>query len=418
MSSFLETDADQVRQRELKKYRRRATGFLLAAALILIITLFFEDVPWIGYIRAAAEAGMVGGLADWFAVTALFRRPLGLPIPHTALIKNKKDQLGDSLSGFIDENFFNSETITQKVRDIEPDRKIADLLFKYDQRISKEIAAVGVNFIRSIKDETAFNLIHLLIIDRIMDTPWSPPVGRTLQRLIERGTVMDFIDSFFQWASKEARESEELRDAIARAIDQKASWLPGIIAQFAEDKVHQELCNWLDTVASNPHHEVRFAIHAKIEKYAHELQVDPNKLERYKDEVRMSEQYRKMPMKVWAYTRDELIAALEDKDSIVRIKICETIQGVARRLQEDEEFAQKVNARLEKGTQFIVERYGSSITGIISETIKKWDAEQASKKIELMVGRDLQYIRINGTIMGAGAGVIIYTIVQVIQNFI
>ncbi|MDO4909542.1 MAG: DUF445 family protein [Corynebacterium sp.] len=415
--NFMEMPGDAERRAALRKYRTFSTSLLILAAVILIITLFF-DGAWAGYVRAAAEAGMVGGLADWFAVTALFRHPLGLPIPHTALIKNKKDQVGQSLSGFVSQNFLNAETITGKIHDLNAATLIAEGLTNYAPVIDKEARALAVNFIRSVKEDTAQELIQTLVIDNLMDTPWAPPAGRALERLDDKGLTLQFIDQAFDWAAERAPRSDALKAAIGRAINQRVSWLPSFAAQFAEDKVYQEVCNWLSTVADDPHHEVKRTIYRKISNYAQELQTDPEKLEWLKDMVKNTEQYQQAPQKIWHYGQRELVDALERDSSIVSERIIATIYNLADRLTADEAFSAKVNARIERGTSFVVERYGTTLTNIIGETVERWDADQASEKIELMVGKDLQFIRINGTVIGALAGFVIYTVVQIIEHFI
>ncbi|MDO4911883.1 MAG: DUF445 family protein [Corynebacterium sp.] len=413
--SFMDSPGDAERRQALRKHRTIATGLLIFAAIVLVSTHFLEGA-WVPFLRATAEAGMVGGLADWFAVTALFKHPLGLKIPHTALIKNKKDQVGESLSGFISQNFLNAESITAKISELNPSKLIAEGLRGHATAIDKEFRVLAVNFIESVDENTATELIETLVLDNVMDTEWAPPAGRFLSRLEKKGVTLDALDKIFAWAAQKASTSDEVREAIGRMVNDRMSGLPSFLSDIAADKVYRELCKWLWSVANDPDHEIKYTIDDKLRVYAQRLQDNPEMLEHLKDQVRATEQYQQAPAKIWEYSQREIVETLKRDESIVSQRIVATILNLADRCENDQEFAARLNSRIERGTAFVVERYGSQVTNIISETVERWDADQASEKIELMVGKDLQFIRINGTVVGALAGFFIYTCMHLLNH--
>ncbi|MDO4762197.1 MAG: DUF445 family protein [Corynebacterium sp.] len=411
-------EMEAFRRKELRKYKSLATGLLIFAAVIFLACRWYEtyvdpDATWVGFVRAASEAGMVGGLADWFAVTALFRYPLGLKIPHTAIIRRKKDQVGEALSGFVGENFLNAELITEKVSQAQVPEKIAQWLVVEEnaKKVSREVGKLASNAIQALDPQDAEALIRHQLVDKLAQPEWAPPVGRILDQLIDGGHVEPIVDQLIEWGHKKALSSEAF---IVRLLDERApSWAPKFINELVGDKVYRELITWTESVRADKNHEARQAIRNFFVKFAHDLQHDPvmiAKVEDFKADVMASKPVHDAAGMLWKSARANIVAACEDPASMVRVKIVELCMQWGSRLNSDEQMRDKLDQRITGWAAFLADNYADEVTSIISETIERWDANEASEKIELMVGKDLQYIRVNGTVVGALAGLVIYSV--------
>ena len=235
------------RRRELKKYKAIATGLLVLATVIYLVCRWLEqdsDAAWIGYVRAASEAGMVGALADWFAVTALFRRPMHLPIPHTAIIRRKKDQVGEALSGFVGDNFLNAELITDKVQKADIPARVGQWASEPTNaaRVSEEVGNATIAIVEGIDDDEAAEMIRTMVIDRIAEPDWGPPAGALMEQFIAEGKAEPVVDTIISWAYDRARDSEDL---ITRLLNQRApSWAPGFINDLVGERVYREVVDF------------------------------------------------------------------------------------------------------------------------------------------------------------------------------
>ncbi|KQB87276.1 DUF445 domain-containing protein [Corynebacterium lowii] len=415
-------EAEAERRRTLRRHKAFVTGLLAVAALIFLGCTWWQHQPggapaWVGYVRAASEAGMVGGLADWFAVTALFRHPMGLPIPHTALIPKKKDQLGDSLSGFVGENFLNAELITEKIATanlpLHAGKWLADPA--HAQRVSAEAGQLAYNALAAVKDEDAEALIRRLLIDKAAEPQWGPPAGRALEQLIDDGKTEPLIEELITWTHRKVQGSQDL---ITRLLDErKPVWAPRFVNDLVGEKIYRELVNWTADVAADPHHEARRALHRFLRQFAQDLQHDPQMIERvegWKEEIMRSRPVEQAAPALWRATSRSLSQAVSDPDSLLRRTITHYSLHWGQRLLAEEKLREELNRKVVTAAAFVANNYSGQITAIISDTVRAWDAEEASEKIELMVGKDLQFIRLNGTIVGALAGLAIYTVAQVL----
>ncbi|MBV7302125.1 DUF445 domain-containing protein [Corynebacterium sp. TAE3-ERU2] len=411
-----ETEAE--RRRGLRKYKTIATGLLLLATVVYLLCRWLEAQPgetatWVGFVRAGAEAGMIGGLADWFAVTALFRHPLHLPIPHTAIVRNKKDQIGESLAGFVGDNFLNAELITEKVSQARIPERIGEWLVAEGnaERTSAEAGRLLAAIVRELDPAEAEAIIQRGLIDRLAEPEWGPPAGRILEGLIEEGKTEPVVDAIAAWADEKARASEDLID---RLLGERApSWAPRFVNDLVSDKVYRELTAWTAAVARDKNHEARREMRRVVARLAHDLQHDPEtiaKLESWKTDVLGSSAIQGAPAAIWRGASSSIVEAAEDPTSVLRTKITAFARDWGHRICEDEQMRVSLERRIIDGAAFLANNYADEITAIISETIERWDAEEASDKIELMVGKDLQFIRLNGTIVGALAGLIIYAL--------
>lgn len=411
-------EVEAERRRTLRRHKAFVTGLLIFAAIIFLSCSWWQNKhpdagAWIGYVRAAAEAGMVGGLADWFAVTALFRHPMGIPIPHTALIPRKKDQLGDQLSGFVGENFLNAELITEKVAQAHLPERVGEWMRQpeHAKTVSAQIGKFTARVVEAIDPEEAEALLRRMVVDKAAEPEWGPPMGRVLEQLIDDGRTEPLLDELAHWAHRKALGAEEL---IVRIVDErKPVWAPRFINNLIGEKVYRELIRFTEAVARDPHHEARYAARRWLTRLARDLQNDPtmiDRVERWKGDIMGSSALAGVARSLWDSTSESILEQATHEDSLLRVKITQLAEEWGRRLCEDDELRRSLDGKIRRAATFLADNYAEEITSIISETVRRWDAEEASEKMELMVGKDLQFIRLNGTIVGALAGLAIYTI--------
>ena len=418
-TSFVSQPGNQeARRADLRRWKAIALSFLIGAAVIFLGCSWWQasasGAPvWVGYVRAAAEAGMVGGLADWFAVTALFRRPMGLPIPHTALIPNNKDRVGDALKDFVEENFLTADALSAKVREaelplwlarqgVEPGRA---------EEVSAWIGERAASVVADLDPAEAEQFIRTQVMDRLAEPEWGPPLGRLLEGYIAEGKARPLEDDLIDWAHGKILGMES---TVVTAIDERMpGWAPRFAREMVGEKVYAELVEFADEVRRNGNHEARLAIRRNLSKLSSDLQWDEDmrgRIEGIKQEMLTSDQAQKAPAAMWATVSSTLIEQLTDPESFLRQKMTAKVKELAHRLLEDSEFLAQANAFVDKAARYAVEKFAPEIIAIIPETIKRWDAQEASENIELMVGKDLQFIRLNGTVVGALAGLVIYTV--------
>lgn len=426
-TSFAETlagadsEADRERQRSLRQMKVVALGFLVGATVIFLVCTWLQSRgdagAWVGYVRAAAEAGMVGALADWFAVTALFKHPLGIPIPHTAIIKRKKDQLGEGLGTFVRENFMSAEVVETKLRDAEVAGRVGKWLAdqRHAERVAAEVSTVARVLVEMLRDEDVQHVLDRMIVKRIAEPQWGPPIGRVLSSLLEEGRQEALIqllaDRAFQW-------SLNAGEVIERVIERDSpTWSPRWVDHLVGDRIHRELMDFTDKVRRDPNHELRRSATKFLFEFADDLQNDGATIaraENVKEQIMARDEVTRAAETAWAAAKRILTESVEDPSSALRTRTADTVARIGESLRDDAELRDKVDNWIIRGAQHLVTQYGTEITAIITETIERWDADEASRRIELHVGRDLQFIRINGTVVGALAGLVIYTVAQLL----
>lgn len=414
------TNEDE-RRRVLRKHKVAVTSLLGLMSVVFLTCSSAQsqgnDAAWIGYVRAAAEAGMVGGLADWFAVTALFKYPMGIPIPHTAIIPNKKDQVAGVLSDFVSENFLNARTITDKVMAAGIPERVGRWLAKPEnaERVSEEAGKFTVRMVQGIDPKEAEAFINAQLIDRLAEPIWGPPLGRTLEGLIEDGKVDPVVDDIVAWGR---RKVDGMEETVVTMIDERMPrWAPRFAKELVGQRVYDEMVAFMEDVDTNPHHEARRAIRRQINQFAQDLQFDGemiSRVEALKADIMGSGAVTSAAGSIWEQISASIVAQASDGRSGLRRKAAASAREWGRKLVDDPTVRADAERALEKATHFAADNGADQIVGIIAETIERWDGEEAAEKIELMVGKDLQFIRLNGTIVGALAGLAIYTGSQLI----
>ncbi len=406
--------ADAERSRALRSMKRFAASLLVIAAVIFAVSFALQDqYPWLGYVRAASEGAMVGAIADWFAVTALFRYPLGLRIPHTAIIPNRKDEIGSSLGEFVETNFLSDDVVLGKLESLNVAHKLGAWLAvpAHAQRLSSEAAVAAQGLLTLLNDDDIKDLLERLARKHLFEPEWAPAIGRVGSRLVQAGQQRTAIDALLVKAEEWLQQHPE---AFGQAVSERLPrWLPGAVSRFVDDKAYREVLGLVNAVRADPRHPLRVAIDDYLTELADSLQHEPSmiaRVEEFKNELLESPRVREFAGEAWNSVKLTLTDSLADPDSELRRGLESAIVDVGTRLVADPNLSAKVNTWVADAAAYIVRTYRHDIAGVITETVERWDASETTEKIELMVGRDLQFIRINGTVVGALAGVAIYAI--------
>ncbi|MEU2656226.1 DUF445 domain-containing protein [Streptomyces sp. NPDC007325] len=416
MVSFTYTAADEEKSRGVRRMKALATGLLALVAVVYALATWAENAgagAWAGYVAAAAEAGMVGALADWFAVTALFRHPLGLPIPHTAIIPTKKDQLGASLGSFVGENFLSADVVRGRLRALGVARRLGAWLAEpaHADRVTAEAATALRGALTVLRDADVQAVVGEAITRRADQAEIAPGLGKTLDRMVTEGAHHRAVDLVcvraHDWL---VTHGDSVMDAVQGGAP---GWTPRFVDRKVGERVYKELLRFVTEMRDMPTHPARGAIDRFLTDYAADLQSDTDtraRVERLKSDLLARPEIQDIIASAWASVRALILAAAEDDQSQLRLRARASLISLGKRLASDPRLQAKVDGWLESAVTYVVTTYRAEITSLITDTVAGWDADQTSKKIEANIGRDLQFIRINGTVVGALAGLAIHTI--------
>ena len=406
--------ADQERRLALRRMKAVALGALIFMAVLFVVAFWLQErQPWLGYVRAAAEGGMVGALADWFAVTALFRRPLGLPIPHTAIIPSRKDEIGRTLGEFVETNFLEGSVVRAKLSTTAISQRAGEWLREpqHAERVGAEGATIATAVLNALSDDDVRDLITDLAREHLVSPEWGPPAGAWLEKIVEadahHGAVDLAVDTVGRWLDANAASFSGL---ISRRLP---GWVPKLAHRFVDDTAYNQAVKFERAVRADPKHPARIAIDGDLARLADNLQNDPatrEKLENAKSSLFDSPRVGALAAEAWNTAKNGLLTALADPESGLRRRAVQALQEGGERLATDAALQRRVDTWVSDAAVFLVERYRHDIASIITDTGERWDPAETTEKIELMVGRDLQYIRLNGTVVGAPAGLAIFTI--------
>ncbi len=409
------TAADEEKRQGVRRMKAIATGFLAVATVVYALATWAGAAgwgSWTGYVAAAAEAGMVGALADWFAVTALFRRPFGLPIPHTAIIPTKKDAFGKSLGDFVGENFLSAQVVRSRLASLGIARRLGEWLAAPGsaERVTTEAAAALRGVLAVLRDEDVQAVVSEAVTRRAAATQVAEPIGRMLGKVVADGGHHGVVDlvavRVHDWLA------EHHVDVVDKVALKSPGWTPRFVDHQVGERVYKELMRFVTAIRDDPQHPARGAIDTFLADFAVELQTDEAtkaRVERAKAELLVRDEVQDLIASSWAAIRSLVLNAAEDEDSQLRTRIRDALRSFGRRLSRDRRLQGKADGWLQDAAQYVVETYRAEITSLISDTVAGWDADEASRKIEANVGRDLQFIRINGTVVGALAGLLIHT---------
>ncbi len=414
MSISLLTPADEVRAAGLRRMKILATGLLAVMAVVFVLAWILQDRhPWLGYVRAAAEAGMVGALADWFAVTALFRHPLGLPIPHTAIIPERKEAIGASLTSFVADNFLNEDVVRDKLSRFSVSQRAGAWLVKEGSaaRVSAELGAAIQGIGNVLDDDDVSEVMAAMIQRRAAEFEVGPPLGKVLGDVVSRGEHHDLVDVLVERLHEWVLRNEDL--VSGAVLNRAPAWTPRFLDVIVTDRLFTEVERFVRGVRDDKNHQLRGAVDAFLAELAHDLQHDDitrARADGIKTRIVENAEVQQLVRSTWGSVKATLLQAAADPTSPLRIKATKAIAQFGGRLLADRELAGKIDHWVIDAAGYGARRYAHEIAGIIDETVSHWDGEATSRKLELLVGRDLQFIRINGTVVGSLAGLVIYTL--------
>ena len=418
--SMPEMAGDDERRHALRKMKMVAVGLLLGAALVFLACVIwqkYEAPAWVGYVRATAEASMVGALADWFAVTALFRHPLGLKIPHTAIIPNKKDQIGESLGEFVQSNFLTGPVLAEKLRQIGVSERIGQLIAEpaNARKLGSTIGAAIEGATEIMNDDDVQAAIDSLIVSRVRETPAAPIVAKLIDIAVEGGNHQHMMTAALRGMTKFLEDNKVVfRQKLA---EETPEWVPNWVDDRIFAKMFNGVQSFIADVAADENHELRRQFDSRVNEYAEDLRTNPvtaAKVDAIKEDVLSHPAVKEWSASLWSAIKRHLVELSNDAESPLRQQIEATVMRFGTMLTTDQVLRHKIDGWVERSVLYVVEQYKDDVADLISGTVARWDTVETSKRIELQVGRDLQFIRINGTVIGGLAGLVIYTTAQLI----
>lgn len=396
----------------LRRMRAVATGLLLAmAALFVISTLLMRQHPAFAFVRAFAEAAMVGGLADWFAVTALFRHPLGLPIPHTAIIPRNKDRIGDSLAAFLRSNFLTPSVVARRMKRLDIAAGVGRLLARPPSGKMRGGKLV-VTLLEGLADERLGGMVKGIAVQRLKDMKLAPLAGQLLAAAMAEGRHRPLIDGAIDWIGRTLDANEELfRKMIHDRAGSILRWTG--LDETLSTKILEGLFKLLADVADDPDHPLRGKTEEALQQLAVRLQHEPEiqeRVDRFRDAMIANPAVGHWLEGMWQNARGAILRAVRDPQQAMAGRFGEMLRQTGETLQNDERLRIAVNRFARRATVGIVAAYGDGIVALVSDTIRGWDASTVTERMETAVGRDLQYIRVNGTLVGGLVGLVIYAV--------
>jgi len=407
------TAADESRRLGLRRMRTVALGLLLLAAVVYVATLDREG-GWT-YVHAAAEASMVGAVADWFAVTALFRHPLGIPIPHTALIPRRKNMLAVSLQEFFADNFLNEQVVRARVADAQVSKRIGGWVSapQHARTVVDEASGLVRAALVRVKDRDVAALVEHELLPRLVEEPLAEVAGGLLAEVVEEGAHTGLVDLALTEAHRWLSHNEE---TVTRVISTRAPWwTPQWLDEVVTQRLHVEAVGWVADIRDDPQHPARMALDDLLRDLARDLCSDPEtqeRAERLKERVLTQPQVVVAVTSAWNAVRRALITTLDDPDSALKDRSARALADFGQRVLDDAALRERLDGYAADAVAYVVSRYGDELTTVITDTIQRWDGDEAARRIELHVGRDLQFIRINGTLVGGLAGLVIHALTQ------
>ncbi len=405
---------------QLKKHKAIATAFFVAMALIYISTevLLRKGFPlWFGYIKAFSEAAMVGALADWFAVTALFHHPLGLKIPHTNLIEKKKKDIGDNLGTFVVDNFLNPQTIRPYISKIQVSNYVALWLEKDRNRktLLAELSKIINNILQKADDEVVASFIAKKGEELVDNIELNKVIASALQYIVDKNEHEKVLTYFLSKAKYYVVDNEE---AVRKRVKKESGILvPGFVDNMLANRITVGIANYLHEIEQDPNHAIRQELTGQLYKFVQQLR-EENKwkaeLNKLKDGLLSGQNLQKYASDIWANIKSVLLNELSSEDSKFLNYLDKNILGFAQGLKSDETMRNNIDSWVRLNAYRFLLKNTGNVGVLISSTVGNWEGSELSHKLELEVGKDLQFIRINGTLVGGLVGLIIYTVTQLL----
>ncbi len=413
-ASAFEREPAELRARRLAAARRRATALLAGITVVFAaVTVAGAHGTLLGYVQAGAEAAMVGGVADWFAVTALFRHPLGLPIPHTALLAERKNQFAATLGQFVQENFLNADVLAERIRSARPVPRLAAWLAGQANAagVAGHAADLVVTVAETLRDEDVQRVLTAELTRAAEAVEVAPLAGRALRVIIAGEHLGELFNAIASGADRYlAGHYAELREQFET---ESPRWVPDAVYRRVFDRLYTRLRERLAAMAADPGDETRRQFEEWIAGLPDRLETSPElreRGERLKRDVLGSAGLRNWSSSLWRNTKETLRTQAADPDSELRRRLADALTAAGRRLGSDRPLQESLERVIESGARALADQFHDELAGLVTATIQRWDAAETSNQLELLLGRDLQFIRINGTVVGAGVGLALHAI--------
>jgi uncharacterized membrane-anchored protein YjiN (DUF445 family) len=412
-------DAEFKRQR-LDQMKRRATGLLVVMTVVFLVARLLETThPWVGYVRATAEAAMVGGVADWFAITALFRHPLNIPIPHTAIIPRRKDRIGRSLGNFVENNFLSHEVLGTKLRAAQLSRRGAEWLShpEHGQAVARHAVGALQSASAVVRDEDVHAFLDRSVIEPIRRRPIAPVLAKGLELLTVDDRHQQLLDRMIRGlGGLVAANAELIRQRIR---EESPWWVPDFVDNRVHDKVVAAIDHTLREVADDPDHPLRHQFDDLLLDWIVQLQESPAvraRAEAIKQQLLDSPTSRDLSATLWEELKRGIERQVEAPTDGAPGGLARALSALAQAALEDEVLLAKVDGWIVEAVLRVVEQHRHEVGQLIAQTVSRWDPDESSRRIELQIGRDLQFIRINGTLVGGLVGLILYTMSRLLER--
>jgi uncharacterized membrane-anchored protein YjiN (DUF445 family) len=405
---------DSVRRAELIAMKRVATGLLVLALAVFLVARILEPThPWIGFVRATAEASLVGGLADWFAVTALFRRPLGLPIPHTAIIQTQKERIGRVLGNFVQNHFLSKDVLSLRLGSMRVAERAARWLSEPENsgQLARHIAVGFAQAVQTLPDSEVQALIQESAVTRLQSLQLAPMLGSLLSIVATDQRHQILLDEALR-LGREAlvKNREEVRQRISEA---SPWWVPGAVDHALQRRIEEASQRLIDEVRADPHHPLRIKFDVAFRDFVERLQHSPEviaRAEALKTDLLSHPVVGEFASSLWQRARGAAARFSGSADDQALEPLSRGIGAVGASLLANRERLAELDAFLTDFAASVLEQHRHEVGMLIADTVRQWDPDAAAERLELAVGRDLQFIRLNGTLVGGLAGLIIYTI--------
>ena len=411
------TPDDELKRIRLVRMKRVATLMLVVVSIVFVVARAYESrIPWLGYVRAFAEASMVGGIADWFAVTALFRHPLGIPIPHTAIVPSRKDRIGTALGNFVQRNFLTREVVARKLAAMKLGERAALWLSQPEnsRRLAQHVARGMSGAAGVMRDEDVQELVDRGVVSRLRTLQVAPLLAKVFGLLTAGGRHQALLDDALRLA---ARFLDENDGVIRERIKAESPWwVPGAVESRLGDKIVSGVEKTLVAVAADPNHPLRHRYDDAVDRFVLSLRENPEviaKAEQMKLDLLAHPSVNEFSRSVWDDVKARLANYAEraaDDVATEPDQVERWLTGLGQKVLADPELSAKVDGWVVDLVTYAVEQAREEVATLIATTVAAWDANATSRKIELQIGRDLQFIRINGTIVGGLVGVLLYVI--------
>ena len=409
---------DTEKARQYAIMRRRATALLGVFAVLFVVASVVRHLYpalspfWLGLLRAASEAAMVGGVADWFAVTALFRHPLGIPIPHTAIVAQRKDRIGRSLGNFVGNNFLGREVIARQLAGMRLGERAARWLShpEHQRRVARAIAGGVARAAEAVPDDELLVSVQGALVGQLRKVQVAPLLADLLALATTDDRHQEFLDRIVKLVNRIVEDNKEL--IRVRIAEESPWWVPGAV----DDKLYQKIVtgieNTLAEVAADDDHPLRTQFDKALRDFVEKLHTSPETIlraEAMKERLLEHPAVTEVSGALLATARDAL-AKYAGPEAPTPEPLERAIGAIAERALGNETLLHDVDHSIERLVLGVVDQYRPEVAELIARTVEGWDATDASAKIEVQIGRDLQFIRINGTLVGALVGMLLYLV--------